>query len=178
MFPSRFTRAPFDDPTSEAEVPPDERLDPAGVMPTPDRAAALRALRELEAAKSRLQRDADRVLRETREKLVLELLPVLDDLDRTVDAARRSGDAPTVLEGAVLVRGRFEAVLRGYGALRLDAVGTPFDPQVHEAIATTRVTDPRSHRVVVEQLQPGYLLGDRLLRPAKVVVGVYAGHPA
>lgn len=165
----------FDDPTSEAEVSPDEDTDPAYVLPSPERAAAARALRELEAAKARVERDANRVFHETREKLVAELLPVLDDLDRTIEAARRHGDAPSIVEGVTLVRARLDAVLAGYGVERLDATGAPFDPSIHDAIATAAVSDPRDHRVVLEQLQPGFRHGSRLLRPARVVVGLYPG---
>lgn len=178
MVTSRFPTASFDDPTSEAEVSPDEDTDPAYVMPSPDRAAAARALRELEAAKARVERDANRVFHETREKLVAELLPVLDDLDRTIEAARRHGDAPSVVEGVTLVRARLDAILAGYGLERIDAAGAPFDPSIHEAVATAGVYDPRDHRVVLEQLQPGYRHGSRLLRPAKVMVGLYVGHPS
>jgi molecular chaperone GrpE len=184
MVTPRFPRFPFharfpsDDPTSEAEISPAEAPLPSARAapapePAPDRAATVRALRELEAAKARVERDAARVLHDTRAKLLAELLPVLDDFDRTLDAARRSGDAPIIVDGTSMVRGRLEAVLASYGLDRLDALGAPFDPSIHEAISTVAVTDPGAHLVVVDQLQPGYKLGERLLRPAKVVVGLH-----
>jgi molecular chaperone GrpE len=137
----------------------------------PDRATMTRALRELEAAQARVERDARRVHDETRSKLVAELLPVLDNLDRTIRAATDHGDASAVVDGVRLVRAQLEGVLRGYGIERIDAIGVPFDPSVHDAIQVAPVRDPRHHAIVLDQAEPGYRLGDRLLRPAKVVVG-------
>jgi molecular chaperone GrpE (heat shock protein) len=130
-----------------------------------------RALRDLEAAKARVERDAARAAQELREKLVFELLPVLDNLDRTIRAAEMSGEAPNVLEGVRLVRSQFAAVLARYGVERIDARHQPFDPQLHEAVSIVSVSHPAAHNVVVDQLEPGYKFGARLLRPAKVVVG-------
>jgi molecular chaperone GrpE len=137
----------------------------------PDRATLTRALRELENARGRVERDAQRVHDETRSKLVAELLPVLDNLDRTIRAAASSREAEALVDGTRLVRAQLESVLRGYGVERIDAIGTRFDPAVHDAISVVPVRDPASHAIVLEQLEPGYRFGDRLLRPAKVVVG-------
>jgi molecular chaperone GrpE len=153
----------FDDPTSEAEIAHDE----------PDRATLARALRELEAARARVERDARSVHDQTRANLVIELLPVLDNLDRTIESAEQHGDAPAALEGARLVRNQLGALLQRFGGARVDATGTRFDPKVHEAISVTAVQDPRHHGIVISQLQPGYRFEDRMLRPAKVVVGRY-----
>jgi molecular chaperone GrpE (heat shock protein) len=130
-----------------------------------------RALRELEAAKARVERDAGRAAQEMRESLVGELLPVLDNLDRTIRAAEQAGDAPTVIEGVRLVRSQLMTVLARYGVERIDARHQPFDPAMHDAISTVAVSHPAAHNVVVDQVEPGYRFGDRLLRPAKVVVG-------
>jgi len=137
----------------------------------PDRATMTRALRELEAAQARVERDARRVHDETRSKLVGELLPVVDNLDRTIHAAIAHGDAATLVDGVRLVRAQLESVLRSYGVERIDAVGARFDPSIHDAIQVARVHDPAHHAIVVDQTEAGYRFGDRLLRPAKVVVG-------
>lgn len=158
-----------DDPTGEAEVEPASPSEKG-----PDRATMVQALRDLEAAKGRVERDAKRVMAETREQLVAKLLPILDDLDRTIHAAAASRDAPSVLEGVRLVHSQLEAVLRGYGVERVDARDQMFDPSRHDAVSVMAVADPRAHGRVLEQLQAGYRSGDRLLRPAKVVVGRYA----
>ncbi|HEU4732435.1 MAG TPA: nucleotide exchange factor GrpE [Kofleriaceae bacterium] len=135
-----------------------------------DRQAALRALRNLEATEARLERNARREAEEARGKLVQELLPVLDNLDRTIRAAHGGRD-PAILEGVRLVRHQLEGVLRGYGVERIEAVGQRFDPSLHEAIGVTPVADPARHGVIVQQAEPGYRFGAKLLRPAKVSVG-------
>ena len=151
------------DPTSEAEV--DARTE------EPDRGTMQRALRDLEAAKARVERDAQRAADELRGKLVLDLIPVLDNLDRTIAAAVAHGDAPSVVDGVRLVRSQMESLLVRYGVERIDAKHRPFDPNLHEALSVVPVSHPSAHNVVVDQLEPGYRFGDRLLRPAKVVVG-------
>lgn len=132
---------------------------------------ALRALRSLEATEARLERNARREADDARAKLVIELLPVLDNLDRTIAAAQQNRSDPAMLEGVRMVRHQLEGVLRGYGVELLDAEGQPFDPSLHEAVGVTAVSDPRRHGLVVHQAEPGYLFGGRLLRAAKVSVG-------
>ena len=137
-----------------------------------DRDSLRRALRDLEAAEARVQRNAERVYADVRQKLVGELLPLVDDLDRSLAAARPGGDPPLV-EAVWMVRAHLERVLEKYGVERVDAKGKKFDPQIHDAIATLPVTDPGKDRIVVDQVQPGYLFEGRVLRPARVVVGTF-----
>ena len=106
-----------------------------------------------------------------RQQLVLQLLPVLDNLDRTIFAASQNREAPSVVDGVRLVRRQIAATLESYGVQRIDARGQAFDPALHEAVSMVAVDDPRHDRIVIDQLEPGYAMNDRLLRPAKVVVG-------
>jgi len=155
-------------------APPTKAEGPAEPAPVGDRQAALRALRNLEATEARLERNARREIEETRGKLVRELLPVLDNLDRTIQTAHagRSGHCdPAMLEGVRMVRQQLEGVLRGYGVERIEALGQRFDPATHDAIGMVPVADPQRHGVVVQQAEPGYRFAGRLLRPAKVSVG-------
>jgi len=149
-----------------AEVPPE--ADPAT-----DRAAALRALRNLEAAEARVERNAKRETEEAKGKLVMELLPVLDNLDRTLDAAAQHGGDPAMLEGVRMVRAQLEGVLTKYGVEMIEATGKRFDPSIHEAIGLAPVADPMANGTVMIQHQPGYQFAGRLLRPAKVLVGKF-----
>lgn len=148
-----------------------------GPVLTSERQAALRALRNLEATEARLERNAKREADEARGKLVQELLPVLDNLDRTIRAAHASRSDPAMLEGVRLVRHQLEGVLRGYGVERVEAQNQRFDPGLHEAIGMTAVSDPRRHGVVVHQAEPGYRFAGKLLRPAKVTVGKLVAQP-
>jgi molecular chaperone GrpE (heat shock protein) len=142
-----------------------------------ERQAALRALRSLEATEARLERNARREVEDARGKLIQDLLPVLDNLDRTIQAAqgnRRFAGDPVMLQGVRMVRQQLDGVLRGYGAERIDAIDQAFDPSLHEAVGVVAVADPRRHGVVIDQVEPGYRMAGKLLRPARVNVGKLA----
>jgi molecular chaperone GrpE (heat shock protein) len=146
-----------------------------------EREAARRALRNLEATEARLARTAQLDAEQARGKLVQELLPVLDNLDRTIQAALAHGgdrSDSAMLDGVRMVRQQLEGVLRGYGVERIDATNRPFDPNLHEAIGIAAVGDPRRNGVVVHQAEPGYRFAGRLLRPARVTVGKLAATAA
>lgn len=129
----------------------------------------VQALADLEAAKARVDRDATRVRADLTAQLVAQLLPVLDNLDRSIAA----GGDDAVVEGVRLVRAQLVGVLKGYGLERYDVLGEPFDPRVHDAMSVTDVRSPALDGVVIDQWEPGYRIGDRQLRPARVVVGRY-----
>jgi molecular chaperone GrpE (heat shock protein) len=132
-------------------------------------------LRSLEASKARIERGAKLEADEARGKLILELLPVLDNLDRTIRAAHGSTGETALLAGVRMVRAQVEGVLLRFGVERVDASGSRFDPARHEAIGVVAVLDPALHGVVVDQAEAGYQLEGRLLRPAKVTVGRFGG---
>jgi molecular chaperone GrpE len=163
------------DATAEAETAMNE-VDPeasvtSGSASSPDLDSMRRALRDLEAAKARVERDAKRAADELREKLVVDLLPVLDNLDRTIHSAEVAGESRAMLQGVQLVRSQFAQVLRKLGIERIDARHQRFDPRIHDAISLVPVSHASAHDVVVDQIEAGYRFGDRLLRAAKVVVG-------
>jgi len=103
--------------------------------------------------------------------LAKDLLPAVDNLERAIDAARKSGvaDLESILQGLGLVQRDLESVLGKHGVTEVEALGQPFDPSVHEALA--QVPDASvPPNTVVQVFQRGYRLRDRLLRPAQVVV--------
>ena len=106
-----------------------------------------------------------------RRALLVELLEVVDNLDRAIDAARETGAGDTLLQGVELVQQQFLATLEGFGVTRVAALGRPFDPARHEAITTVPVTDPAKDHTVVGIVKHGYAVGDEVLRPALVAVG-------
>jgi molecular chaperone GrpE len=128
---------------------------------------------ELEASRVRLAREAVRERQAEKLRLVTEILPVVDDLDRSIAAARQDARVtPALLEGFELVRTRLERVLEGYGLERIASVGERFDPAVHEAIALVQVDDAQLQGAVVDEIERGYRASDRVLRAARVRVGV------
>jgi len=105
------------------------------------------------------------------ENLVKDLLPTVDNLDRAIDHARKSGDGDleSLLQGVELVQRELLAALTKHGVVRIEALEKPFDPAFHEAMAQTPHESAPAN-TVIEELQKGYRLRDRLLRPSRVVV--------
>jgi molecular chaperone GrpE len=129
----------------------------------------IRQTAEIENFKKRALRDKEDAIRYANETLVKELLPIVDNLERAVAHAKDGGDGASLVEGVeMILRGLFDALGR-YGVSQISAVGQPFDPQLHEAMAQVE-TDSDAPNTVLEEHQKGYLLKDRLLRPALVTV--------
>ena len=129
----------------------------------------LRALAEADNVRRRAQRDREDYVRYANESLIRDLLPALDNLDRALGAARAAGDAPGVVDGVELIQRELLKVLERAGVTRYAALGQPFDPTRHEAIARVVSTDQAPGTVVAETA-PGYLLHGRVLRAAMVSV--------
>ena len=129
----------------------------------------LRERAELENFKRRMQRERAEALRYATEGLVRELIPVLDNLERSIEHAEGGGNGQPLVAGVRLVLKNALDVLERHGISRVEAKGARFDPALHEAI--TQIQDPdREPNQVVDQFLPGYRLHDRLLRPAQVSV--------
>jgi len=129
----------------------------------------LRALAETENVRRRAQRERDDYVRYANESLLRDLIPVLDNLDRALEAARPGGDATGVVAGVELIQRELLKVLERAGVERYSALGQPFDPTRHEAIASVVSADAAPGAVVRETL-PGYQLHNRVLRAALVSV--------
>jgi molecular chaperone GrpE len=102
---------------------------------------------------------------------VRDLIPVLDNLDRALDSARAAGGAESVVTGVELIQRELLRALERHGVARYSAVGQPFDPTRHEAIARVVSVDAAPN-TVVNETAPGYLLNGRVVRPALVGVAV------
>ncbi len=131
----------------------------------------LRAAADLENYRKRAVREKEELARYTAEKIVAALLPVLDNLERALIAAEKHTAKPAaILEGLTQVQAQFRRILEDYGLKEVRAqAGHPFDPNLHEAVSHVAHTE-HPEGTIVDQLQRGYTLADRLLRPARVVV--------
>jgi molecular chaperone GrpE len=138
-------------------------------------ARADQAHAEIEAAGKRLASASAKELEQRTRKLLESFLPVIDDLDRAIAAAKPSADSADVVEGLGLVRRGLLTRLGQFGVTHAPALGEKFDPQRHEAIAMVPVTDPGQDGRVIDVVREGYLIGDDTLRPAGVAVGKKAG---
>ncbi len=99
--------------------------------------------------------------------LILSLLPVVDDMERALDAVPPKYQKHDWVEGVRLVAHKFKTILEGQGVKEIKAVGEAFDPKFHEALRQ----DKGEEGIVIEEFQKGYMMHDKLLRPARVVVG-------
>ena len=126
--------------------------------------------REFEAMRARVRKDAARDAELNRRAVFADLLDVIDNLDRALVAARSGGSADQLAQGVELVRQQFLHKLANYGISRIEPLGEPFDPEVHEAVTTVPVTDQYGEGIVAGIAAPGYLIGEDVLRPAVVAV--------
>jgi molecular chaperone GrpE len=158
---------------SEPEAPtPDDRL--ASVTAERDEYLALaqRVQADFENYRKRALRDQERLVAHAHERLVRELLPILDDLERALEAAERHEEAQLV-GGVTLVQKSLRMALAKEGLTEIDTSGQ-FDPHVHEALLTQPAegAEPGS---VLDVVQRGYRLGDKVVRPARVIVAADPG---
>jgi molecular chaperone GrpE len=130
---------------------------------------ALRERADLENLKKRVTREKAEALRFANESLLRELLPVIDNLNRALEHARNARADDPIVQGVDLVLRSLVDVLGRHGVKIVEARGTRFDPNVHEAIGHVESEQPPN--TVIDEHQRGYLLHDRLLRPALVTVG-------
>ena len=129
----------------------------------------VRQVAELDNFKKRSAREREEFVRYANESLVKDLLPVIDNLELAIAHASGGSDGNPLVEGVDLVLKGFLDTLAKHGVQPVAAVGMPFDPSQHEAIAQVESAD-HPPNTVMEQHQSGYLMRDRLLRPALVTV--------
>lgn len=126
--------------------------------------------RETDETRVRLNRSADERAEAGKARFIESLLPVMDGLDRAIDAAVKEGSSEAILQGIRSIASSFQSALTNAGVEPIASVGEPFNPELHEAVDTEE-TDPEMDGIVIDEYGRGYRIGDRLLRPARVKVG-------
>ena len=126
--------------------------------------------RETDELRRRLARNADERVAREKANFIAALLPVVDNLQRAVEAAEGGGTKEALIDGLHGTISGFEGVLARAGAEPVEALGEPFDPELHEAVDTAEV-EPEREGTVTAQYSRGYRMGEQLLRPARVQVG-------
>jgi molecular chaperone GrpE len=129
----------------------------------------LRTQAELENTRKRLRREMDEERRYAELSLLADLLPVIDNVSRAIEAAEKKADAASLLTGFKMVLQQLNGVLDKHHCQLIKAEGQPFDPAVHEAIMQ-QPSDEHPDNTVLAVGQTGYTLHDRVVRPAQVVV--------
>jgi molecular chaperone GrpE len=133
------------------------------------REQVLRGAAELENVRRRAARDVENAHRYGVERFARELLAVVDSLEMGREAARNAGEGGAVAEGMDATLRLLLSELEKFGVTPVEAQGQPFDPDVHEAIMTQPAAEAAPD-TVINVVQPGYRIHDRLLRPARVIV--------
>jgi molecular chaperone GrpE len=133
------------------------------------RDAALRAQAELENYRKRVAREAETSAKFLTLPLVRDLLPALDNLARTVQAAEQTGNVSDLIQGLQMIQGQFEQVFGNYSAKPIEALGQQFDPNLHEALQQMPSAEHQP-MTVIQELERGYVMHDRVIRPTKVIV--------
>jgi molecular chaperone GrpE len=129
----------------------------------------LRTVAEMENVRRRAQRDVENAHKFAVEKLLSDLLPVVDSLEKAEEAAKSTDNAASMAEGIGLSLKLFVSILEKAGVVMIDPFGEPFDPQLHEAMAMVPNPDTEPN-TVMDVMQRGYTLNGRLVRAAKVIV--------
>lgn len=133
---------------------------------------ALRAFAELENFKRRNQQEVDTFKKYAAEKVVLEFLPILDSFSLACHHAQAQSESQgdsSVIDGFVLIQKQFEQALERLNVKPIVAIDTPFNPNLHQAISQEKV-EGKDSDIVVKEMQKGYTLHDRVIRPSLVVV--------
>ena len=178
---SHKTPPPVDSTTKPQE--PEESQEPA-VPPIPQdeisvlkaqvdqyRDQSLRAAADLENYRKRMIREKEDIVRYANSTLLEKLIPIIDNFELGLDAARSSADTKgaEIINGLAMVQRQLSDFLKDHGIQPIDAVNQPFDPKLHDAIGH-EVHDDIAEGTVISQMRKGYRLADRLIRPASVIV--------
>lgn len=126
---------------------------------------------EFDNFRKRTMKEKSDILRNASEKDMADLLPIVDDFERGIEANRTATDVETLRQGMELIYQKFVKYLDRHGVKPIESTGRAFDPEMHEAIAMVPVTDEEQKGKVIDTPTKGYTINDKVLRHAKVAVG-------
>jgi len=127
----------------------------------------LRALADLDNYKKRVNLEKDELIRYSNELLVKELLPAIDGFAKAIDFAKKTNN-DDLMKGIALIKKQIEDAISKFGVKEIEAVGKPYDPSLHEAILMKE--SEKAPGIILEEMQKGYTMHERLIRPAMVIV--------
>lgn len=156
-------------PSTPPPATPEQRQAEAQTEAAKLRDQLLRTAADFDNFRKRSRREQEDAQRRGREGVIKDLLPVFDNLERAASHAEAAPDVKSVADGLRIVMKQFESTLDKLGVKRIAALGLPFDPSVHEAIQHLESAEHPAG-VILAEVQPGYTIGDHLLRAALVVV--------
>lgn len=130
----------------------------------------LRQAAEFDNYRKRVMREKAELIKNGGEKVICDLLPVLDDFERAQSSAAQTADIEALKEGVSLIMDKLLGILKREGLQKIEAVGETFDVDFHEAIAMVPAQSDEQKGKVIDQVQAGYRLNDKVIRHAKVAV--------
>lgn len=128
-----------------------------------------RATAELENFRRRVQRESELSARYASLPVIRDLLPALDNITRTIQAAEQTGKIDDLIQGLHMILAQFDQVFGNHSAKPIPAVGETFDPNLHEALQQVP-TSKHPPMTIIQELERGYSMYDRVIRPGKVIV--------
>lgn len=131
----------------------------------------LRLYSEFENFRRRTSKEKLDLISTANEKLIVDLLPIVDDFDRAMAAFEKADDVEAVKEGVVLIKDKFYKTLEAKGLKPIDAKGEVFDAELHEGITQMPAPEEDLKGKVLEEVEKGYRLGEKVIRYSKVVIG-------
>ena len=170
------------EPDEQVELTPEERLETRIVDLEAENAGLadglLRKTADFENYRKRMLREKEEFVAYANRELLLDIVSIVDDFERAIRSADESHDFPAFHDGIVMIEKQFTNMLeRKWKLARFDSVGEEFDPQRHEAMMTEDRSD-HEQSMVLEDFQKGYMLHEKVLRPAKVKVSMPAASGA
>ncbi len=131
----------------------------------------LRLFAEFDNYRKRSNKERLELISTASSGILRDLLPVVDDFDRAIANNENIDDAKAIKEGVQIIYNKLRSILEAQGLKPMDAKGKPFDSELHEAIANVPVTDEKEKGIVIDDVEKGYYLNEKVIRYAKVVVG-------
>ena len=168
--------APAEGDQTPDSTPPESESDALKAERDRFREQLMRTAADFDNFRKRTKRDLDEAKQRGRDDLIRELLPVFDNLERAVQSSGVASDVRSVIDGVRMVLKMFEDTTERIGLSRVKTVGERFDPNAHEAL---QQVDSAEHApgTIVAEIAPGYRVGERLVRPAMVVVARKPAEP-
>lgn len=131
----------------------------------------LRLYAEFDNFRRRTAKERDDARKSEGKDVIVALLPVLDDFDRAIRSMENSTDVAAVKEGVMLIQNKLKNVLAQKGLKEMQSIGSPFDAEIHEAITNIPAPSDDMKGKVIDEMEKGYYLNDKVARFAKVIVG-------
>ena len=155
----------------EADLDPQKKIEELKAQLEHEKKEYLFLMADFDNFRKRTLNEKAELIKNGAERAMRDLLPVIDDLERAMDAINKGGDLDSLKEGVDLIYNKFVKYLESQHVLAIDSTGKDFDTDIHEAVTTFPAPDPSMKGKVIDTTIKGYMINDKVLCHAKVVVG-------